>query len=87
MVDVERQRLVALLQNFSKLVEAGISLELIDQLDALILYLLGQSQEALIQIPEGKLTVFQQRIKNLLTVSLPPNVKQLLEEILVDLQD
>ena len=87
MVDVERQRLVALLQNFSKLVEAGISLELIDQLDALLLYLLGQSQDTLIQIPNGKLIVLKQRIQSLLAVSLPPKVKQLLEEILVDLQD
>ena len=87
MVNVERQRLVALLQNFSKLVEAGISLELIDQLDALLLHLLGQSQDALIQIPDGKLIVLQQRIQSLLAVSLPPKVKQLLEEILVDLQD
>ncbi len=87
MVDVERQRLVTLLQNFSKLVEAGISLELIDQLDALLLHLLGQSQDALIQIPNGKLIVLQQRIQSLLAVSLPPKVKQLLEEILVDLQD
>ena len=87
MVDVERKRLVSLLQRLSKLVEAGISLELIDQLDALILYLLGESQQPLVQIPPEKVIVFRQRIQNLLAVALPSDVQSLLNEILTDLQD